>query len=460
VETLPLPPRPNLQQYRKRAKDLVKASLSQTPDALDAWAREWLEALARLRGEESAGPDSMLDNASELAAQARELAGARGTKITLAEAQRLIARAHGFSDWAQLSETVAWIEGGLESVSHRRFPRSAAADAFETAVDALLGGDVARLRDLLERNPDLIRARSARAHRATLLHYVAANGVERQRTPPNAVEVARLLLEAGAEVDASANTYSGGNAQTTMNLLVSSVHPASAGLQEELVELLLDFGAAIDGVDDDGSPLMTALAFGYGSAAATLARRGARIDNVVAAAALGRIALLERLVDRGDSIKASLAALYWIPVPVDRRARLGHALSWAAAFGEAQAVELLLDRGVDPAGSDRSDMTALHWAAANRHLQIVGLLLERGAPLEGKNTWGGTVLASTAWFVANGSWFPTTHPRGELAPKPSAAYAEIVEALLAAGADVGVLSKRTGDAAVDEVLKRHGGPGA
>jgi hypothetical protein len=25
---------------------------------------------------------------------------------------------------------------------------------------------------------------------------------------------------------------------------------------------------------------------------------------------------------------------------------------------------------------------------------------------------------------------------------------------------VGVLSKRTGDAAVDEVLKRHGGPGA
>jgi hypothetical protein len=102
----------------------------------------------------------------------------------------------------------------------------------------------------------LIRAQSARRHRATLLHYVAANGVEdfRQLTPPNAVAIAKALLEAGAEVDALANTYGGGNAQTTMNLLVSSTHPAEAGLQPALVDTLLDYGAAIDGLDNDGSP--------------------------------------------------------------------------------------------------------------------------------------------------------------------------------------------------------------
>src|SRR5438093_3900899 len=104
-----------------------------------------------------------------------------------------------------------------------------------------------------------------RVHRATLLQYVAANGVEdfRQKTPKNALDIARLLLQRGSEVDALAETYGGGPLQTTMNLLVSSVHPAAAGLQSKLVELLLDFGASINGVEDDESPLMTSLSFGY-----------------------------------------------------------------------------------------------------------------------------------------------------------------------------------------------------
>ena len=47
--------------------------------------------------------------------------------------------------------------------------------------------------------------------RATLLHYVAANGVEgyRQLTPPNAVAIADALLDAGADVDALADMYGG-----------------------------------------------------------------------------------------------------------------------------------------------------------------------------------------------------------------------------------------------------------
>ena len=50
MDTLPLPPRPDLAQYGKRAKDLVKVAGSTEPDAVRAWAREWLETLARLRG--------------------------------------------------------------------------------------------------------------------------------------------------------------------------------------------------------------------------------------------------------------------------------------------------------------------------------------------------------------------------------------------------------------------------
>src|SRR5947209_19680667 len=46
-DALPLPPRPSLEQYKKRAKDLVKICKSGDRDALRAWAREWIEALVQ-----------------------------------------------------------------------------------------------------------------------------------------------------------------------------------------------------------------------------------------------------------------------------------------------------------------------------------------------------------------------------------------------------------------------------
>src|SRR5690242_14003202 len=117
---------------------------------------------------------------------------------------------------------------------------------FETAADAVISGDIEALRSMLHADPELVRRRSARKHRATLLHYVAANGGEdeRQRTPANAPEVAKTLLDAGAEVDATADMYDSG--ATTMEMLVSSEHPAAAGLQSALAELLLDYGADIN----------------------------------------------------------------------------------------------------------------------------------------------------------------------------------------------------------------------
>ena len=79
-----------------------------------------------------------------------------------------------------------------------------------------------------------------------------------QRTPPDVVEIARTLLQAGAEPDALADMY--GAECTTMSLLVSSRPPANAGLQVPLVELLLDFAAAIEGRGTNkwGRPLHTA----------------------------------------------------------------------------------------------------------------------------------------------------------------------------------------------------------
>jgi hypothetical protein len=155
-----------------------------------------------------------------------------------------------------------------------------AAELFEMAADAVTEGRLTILQKLLRDQPALATARSPREHHATLLHYVAANGVEqyRQKSPSNAVDIANTLLEAGAEVDALADTYAGGSTETTLNLLVSSVHPRDAGVQVPLVNALLDHGAAVNGIANDCSPLVTALAFWYGSAAAALVERGARVD--------------------------------------------------------------------------------------------------------------------------------------------------------------------------------------
>ena len=150
---------------------------------------------------------------------------------------------------------------------------------FEEAVRTIITGNATALKGLLQEAPGLIAARSASGHRATLLHYVAANGVEDelQKTPANAVEIARILIEAGAEVDALADTYGGGTNQTTLCLLVSSCHPAEAGLQPALAQVLCDAGAAVNGVADDGAPLATALMFSYTRSVDVLVQCGARM---------------------------------------------------------------------------------------------------------------------------------------------------------------------------------------
>ena len=49
-DALPLPPRPNLEQYKKLAKDLQHACKSGDPGAIRDWAVRWVETLARLQG--------------------------------------------------------------------------------------------------------------------------------------------------------------------------------------------------------------------------------------------------------------------------------------------------------------------------------------------------------------------------------------------------------------------------
>lgn len=231
------------------------------------------------------------------------------------------------------------------------------ARAFDAAADAVVDGDEAALKALLTQYPDLVRARSPR-HGATLLHYLSANGVEneRQKTPANAVAIARRLLAAGADPKATAIFY--GAPATTLELLVSSLPPYRAGLQAELANQLLDAGA------DDKGVLLTALAHGYGETAEDLSRR-LLADTLPVAAGLGRLEVF-------DALLAGASA--------DLRHQ---ALALAALHGRVAVLDRLLAVGADlnqlnPMGF-HGHATPLHLAVWKGHEATVRWLVAHGA---------------------------------------------------------------------------------
>lgn len=321
-----------------------------------------------------------------------------------ADARTILAREHHFANFEELARH-------LEALKQK----DSAVAVFEVAVDAMVAGDEATLRQLLQRHPELIRARSPRTHHATLLHYVGANGVEswRQRTPVNAVSIAAVLLSAGAEVDALAGMYDG---STTLGLVATSIHPLRAGVQNDLIDLLLDRGAAIDlpGTAGRGQSIVNGcLANGRPGAAEHLARRGARLD-LEGAAGVGRLDLVRSFFEDDGQLKAG--------------ATMAQALSgfqWACEYGHTPVVAFLLQQGIAFHELHRGQ-TGLHWAAHCGHGDIVKLLLRNGAPVHLKDeSFGGTPLGWALHGWACGSK-PSGRPR----------YHEVVAALVAAGATI------------------------
>jgi ankyrin repeat protein len=357
-----LPFRSTTADYQRQADELFAGWQSGAADAIDVFRNKHPRCL----------DDKILWLSKHQSDEEIRAAG-----FTLDDARLAVARWYDYADWPRLVEHV-------EAILQTGSPVS----RFETAAEAVIEGDAASLAALLRDDANLIRARSVRVthfdppvHGATLLHYLAANGVEgyRQRSPANAVEIARILLEAGAEVDALSHAY--GGQCTTMSLLVSSTPPARAGVQVPLVEILVDYGASVEprGTGEWTSPVATALVFGFRDAAEALVRRGAPIDTLPAAAGLGRIADVRRLLPSASA---------------DDRHR---ALALAAQSGQAAVVGLLLDAGEDPnrfnPPGTHSHSPPLHQAIAADQLEVVKLLVERGARLDIKDTiYHGTPL--------------------------------------------------------------------
>jgi uncharacterized protein len=202
----------------------------------------------------------------------------------------------------------------------------------ERILAAARDGDAAAVRELLARDAALVGA--VDVHRKTPLHLAAEH---------DHAEVAELLLEAGADVEAW--TSWGATPLEWAGVLGSR----RAG------DVLLAHGARLTLASAAGLGLMDAL------------RRLYRQDGAVSAAFVlacrnGHTDAARFLLERGAD--------------VDARGFFGAtALHWAAINGHAETVRFLLGEGADPALRDAEfEADALGWAREGGHEPVIALL--------------------------------------------------------------------------------------
>jgi len=334
-----LPPNPNLEHLRNQARDLRKGHAAGDP----AVAQRIREFHPRFRRATDA-----------------EIFRAR---FRLSDAQLTIARESGFPSWPRLKAHIE--KPTLSDQLHLPHQERIEDPAFRRAVDLIDAGDAEGLRAHLAQHPQLACQRVVFEggnyfRHPALLEFVAENPVRRGALPASIVQVAKVLLDAGAEPS---------SLDETLGLVATGRVPRECGVQLPLIHLLCDHGA------DPNGPLRGAALHGEFQAVSALIGRGARTDLPVAAA-MGRLEDARRLLAAASGEDRQLA------------------LSLAADFGHVEIVALLLDAGVDPNRYNplgHSHTTPLHQAAGRGHLEVVRLLVSRGARTDIQDIlWQGT----------------------------------------------------------------------
>jgi len=335
-----LPPKPNLEHLKYQAKDLLKQHAARVPESAQT-IREFHPRFERCA-------DAEIFDA----------------RVRLNDAQLTVARSHGFATWARLKRHVErpTLADRLDLPHHERIEDP----TFRHAVDLLDAGDAVGLRRLLQLHPKLVKQQVLFEGKnyfrsPTLLEFVAENPIRHGTLPANIVEVARVLLEAGAEKAAR---------DETLMLVATGSVARECGMKCELIALLCEHGA------DPDKAIRPAAILDEHDAVLALIDHGARVD-VVVAAALDRVDAFRLL------LKTATADDRWL------------ALAVASQFGHAEIVRALLDLGEDPNRYNplggHAHATPLHQAALAGHEEVVRLLVERGARMDSKDTmFGGT----------------------------------------------------------------------
>lgn len=488
-----LPARPDLEQYRKQAREL-----------LDAAHAGQAEAVERVK---------------------TTLPGKTPGQLTLTDAQFVLAREHGFENWAAFK-------------SHVELLRPEKADPVEAFKQAVTRGDAAALRRLFKQHPELrrqvnaplfsfggralIQARENRDVVDVLLEHGADLNLKSDWAPgPWGVldntkpDMAEYLISRGAVVDVFAAAALGkiDRLRELLDADPSLVHakggdgcrPLHFARGAAVMDLLLERGAEIEArdVDHAGTALQWSVPHPPGAGERSfvqrgldvcrlLVERGAELD-VFAAAALGDVDRLRAVLDADPSaLAARIGEPSYAPCP---RGEAEHIYVYtlgarktphqiANEFGNDACVALLSERATpaqrflmacvnadEPAarallrehpglmkdlGPD--DARAVADCAGRGQADAVRLMLDLGFPMDVTGMDNGTPLHIAAWFgqlsvvellLGRGARVDVTDASHQSTPlgwcchgsrhcaRQGADYAAVARALLSAGAKPG-----------------------
>lgn len=335
MDPKPLPARPSLEQYKKQAKELLKAYRS-----ADA------ETMRRVRA-----------NHPRLAKLADD--ELRSAKLALADAQLVIAREHGFESWPKFTKRIEVInsEAAARANPVATFIEAAiwhgtleAAEAILVAHPEIVGnsihvaailGDDAEVRRFIAADPRNVTKKEATYDGDALVYLCLSKYLRLDKTRSDA-----FLRAATALLDAGADPNTGFTAKDEYGDFETALYGAAAVAQHaELTRLLLERGADPNDVE---TPYHSPESY----------------DN----------ATLRVLVESGKLTADSFTTM----------------LLRKADIHDYDGMKCLLEHGADPNRMTRWKFTALQQALRrDNRIELIDLMLDHGADPTLKNAVDG-----------------------------------------------------------------------
>lgn len=286
---------------------------------------------------------------------------------------------------------------------------------------AIEANDLALVKQILQQDPSALTQQDNNQFRDLPIHIVANTGN---------IEIARLLLDAGADIDAGDSDNS-----TALGIAAMRRHG-------ELVAFLIEKGANINHRDRKADCPLSFAAYGRDEAiiqqlldaGADLYFRNPHGETLLhVSCGRGLRSFTEHLLENGAQIDA-------------RTGNGGTPLGYAAMQGQAEIVRMLLDRGADPNAEKPGDVSPLIFTTWRDQTECARILLENGANVDHLAHRNHTPLIYAAencstdmvkLLIEYGATVNHTNEAGETALVKAAAggFAERVKALLAANAD-------------------------